>query len=136
MVTTTNRRRREESGQHDAQGGTDESPPRERGDRDGCAVDFETDVGRARDGCHDGGADGRDCAGEHTASNETASARTVTATPTVECSHRFAASLRCVARLSRIGIVGDHLGEELVLPVRSVAVGTRDDADHATAAGR
>ena len=37
-----------ESGQHDAQSGTDEGPPRERGDRNGCAVDFETDIGSAR----------------------------------------------------------------------------------------
>ena len=32
--------------------------------------------------------------------------------------------------------VGDHFGEELVLPIRSASVSTRDDADHATAAGR
>ena len=66
-----------ESGQHDAQGGTDEGPPRERGDRNGLGVDFETDIGSARDGCHDGGADGSDCACERTASNKTASARLV-----------------------------------------------------------
>ena len=134
-----------ESGQHDAHGGTDEGPPRERGDRNGFGVDFETDIGSARDGCHDGGADGRDCARERTASNKTASARLVgphdrflvggvwgglRSLPTL-------ASLKCVARLSRIGTTAvDHLGEELVLPIRSASVRTRDDADHASAAGR
>ena len=64
-----------ESGQHDAQSGTDDGPPRKRGDRNGCAVDLETDISSGRDGCHDGGTDGRDCACERTASNKTASAR-------------------------------------------------------------
>src|SRR6266508_2807756 len=34
-----------ESGKHDAQSGTDDGPPRERGDRNGCGVDLETDIG-------------------------------------------------------------------------------------------
>src|SRR5690606_1929194 len=47
-VTATNRRR-SRTGQHDAQSGTDDGPPRERGDRNGLLVDLETDIGRARD---------------------------------------------------------------------------------------
>ncbi len=100
-----------ESGQDDTHSGTDEGPPRERGDRDGGAVDLETDIGRGRDGGHDGGADGRECAGERTASSETASARWRGARRGVgrgmgrrQRSHRYAASLRCVARLSRSAI--------------------------------
>ena len=154
-----------ESGQHDAQGGTDEGPPRERGDRNGFCVDFETDIGSARDGCHDGGADGSDCACERAASNKTASARLVGLhdrfwvggvlggghrvlllgvcgdVETVERSRSRPHSLRRLVEMRGEVVedcdhAGDHFGEELVLPIRSASVSTRDDADHATAAGR
>ena len=92
----------EEPGQRDANHRTYEGPPRERREGNGFVVDFETDVGSACDGCHDGGADRRDCADERAASNKSACAHR--GGERRERSHRYAASLRCVARLSKMGI--------------------------------
>ena len=100
-----------------------------------------------RDGCHDGGADGSDCACERTASNKTASARLVglhdrfLVGGVLGGGHRRFPSLRRLVEMRGEVVedcapAGHHFGEELVLPIRSASVSTRDDADHATAAGR
>ena len=97
-----------ESSQHDAERGTDEGPPREGGERNHFAVDFETDTCRARDRCHHRGAHGRDDAGDRTGSNKTAKARLgglhdgFLVGGVWGRRHRCIASLKCVARLSRI----------------------------------
>ena len=144
-VTTTNRRRyAKESGQHDAESGTDEGPPRERGERYGLAVDLETDTRSAGDGCHHRGAHGREDAGDRTGSKKIGVAHLCRECATGSLVGGVWGGRSSLPRLVEMrGEVvedfdpaGHHFGEELVLPIRSVSVSTRDDADHATAAGR
>jgi hypothetical protein len=52
-------------------------------------------------------------------------------------SHRYIAALKmCGEVVEDCAPAGNHFGEELVLPIGSASVSTRDDADHATAARR